>query len=138
MSSVKSGLAQTFNAGGMPPGQLSLLESAATSTGDLDPIAPFPYPRSHTRGTSLGQGYWGLESEQSLRLLVVGSWPQMVTSPASGIRDTAALGGACGHCQPTPAVGTCQPAMCLCFFLYKLPQGVGLFRSEDGKEKVRI
>ena len=25
MSSVKSGLAQTFNAGGMPPGQLSLL-----------------------------------------------------------------------------------------------------------------
>lgn len=42
MSSVKSGLAQTFNAGGMSPGQLSLLQSAATSAGDLDPTAPPP------------------------------------------------------------------------------------------------
>lgn len=66
---------------------------AATPARDLHPTAPSsPHPWSHTSGTSLGQGYWGSVSEQPLRLFVAGPWPQVVTPPASGVRDAAALG----------------------------------------------
>lgn len=130
ISSVKSWLSQAFVAGGMVPGCHPCKGLTPNST--IIPSSMVSYKWYLSGPRVLGFGIRTTPKTVCGRPLAAGG-----DSSCLRCQGCSSTGGACGHCQPTLAVRTCQPAMYLCFFLYKLPQGVGLFRCEDGKEKVR-